>query len=128
MSSSPLRRLPYMEPVVVRLSGPMTDAQVATLCAAVRQRLATRSPRVLVCRVAGPVDLGVVAVLARMQLVVGRLGGVLQVQATSAELPELLALTGLEGLVAVSSEPGRQAEAGEQGGVEEVVDVADLAR
>ena len=66
------------------------------------------------CELHGSVDLGVVEVLARLQLLARRTGRHLTV---TGDDQGLLAWTGLEVL--------GQAEATEQRGVEEVVDVAD---
>jgi hypothetical protein len=115
-----------MDPVVVRLSAPISSPEAAALCAAIRQRLATGTSRVVVCHVLGPVDLSVVGVVARMQLMSRRLRTPLQVRTWSPHLSELLALTGLDEVVPVCSETGRQPEPREQPRVEEVVDVDDL--
>lgn len=120
-----------MDPVVVRLSAPVDPAQAAALCLAIRQRLGARPPGaatpVVVCHVLGPIDVSVVGVLARMQVMARRLQAALQVRVASAELPRLIALTGLEEVLPACLEPGWQPEAGEQRRVEEVVDVPDDA-
>lgn len=111
---------------MVRLSAPVAPSQAAALCLAIGQRLAGGASRVVVCHVLGPVDVSVVGVLARMQLMARRLSGSLQVRFRSADLPALLELTGLDEVVPLWLEPRRQAEAREQGRVQEVVDVPDL--
>lgn len=126
MTSPPCRRLLFMAPVVVRLSAPVAPAEAAALCLAIRQRLASGASRIVVCHVLGPVDVSVVGVLARMQLMARRLTCTLQVRFRSSDLPALLELTGLDDVVPLWLEPRRQAEAGEQRRVEEVVDVPDL--
>lgn len=114
-----------MDPVVVRLSAPITSPEAAALCAAIRQRLATGSSPAVVCHVLGPVDLSVVGVVARMQLMSRRLRTPLQIRTWSPALSELLALIGLDEVVPVRLEPGRQPEPREQPRIEEVVDVDD---
>lgn len=126
MSRAVARRLVCMDPVVVRLSAPISPPEAAALCVAIQQRLATGSGRVVVCHVLGPVDLSVVGVVARMQLMSRRLRTPLQLRTWSPALSELLALTGLDEVIPVRLEPGRQPEAREQPRVEEVVDVDDL--
>lgn len=66
------------------------------------------------CQLSGNVDLGVVHALARITLMAKRLGAHVSLLGDDQGL---LAMTGLEVL--------RQAEASEQGGVQEVVDVLD---
>src|SRR5947209_6882173 len=90
----------------------------------------------------GTPDLVLVDVLARVRLVAGRLGARVQVLGATAELTQLLGALGL--LRALAPEPpppeageapegrggsegGREAEPGEEPGVEEVVDVGDPA-
>jgi hypothetical protein len=119
-------RLLCMDPVVVRLSAPITSPEASALCAAIRQRLATGASRTVVCHVLGPVDLSVVGVVARMQLMSRRLRTPLQIRTWSPALSELLALTGLDEVVPVRLEPGGQPEPREQPRIEEVVDVDDL--
>ena len=67
-------------------------------------------------------DLAVVDALARLQLVAKRLGCSIALREASEPLVELL---GLGGLAALFGELGRQAEGGEQVGVQEVVDRRD---
>lgn len=115
-----------MDPVVVRLSAPISPPEAAALCAAIRQRLASGSSRMVVCHVLGPVDLSVVGVVARMQLMSRRLRIPLQVHTWSSGLSDLLTLTGLDEVLGVRLQAGRQSEAREQAGIEEVVEVRDL--
>ena len=74
-----------------------------------------------VVHVRGTVDLGVLDVLARLALAARRRGTRLEVRG-GEDLARLLHLCGLAGLVV---QPLGQPEAGEQGGVEEVVHVLD---
>jgi hypothetical protein len=97
--------------VVVQVRGPLGPAGAQLLCARARQLLLHGD---LVVDLQGPVDLGVVEALARIALLAKRLGACVSV---TGDDQGLLALTGLEVL--------RQAEAGEQAGVQEVVDVLD---
>lgn len=70
-------------------------------------------------------DLSVVDELARWQLAARRLGCSIRLRDACVELVELLDLLGLgevvSGIVGLPGEVGREAEGGEQGGVEEVV-------
>ncbi len=68
-------------------------------------------------------DLGLVDRLLQLHLAAGRLGWSVELTAASAELRELLALLGLDGVLALDA--GREAEDGEQLGVEEVHDAGD---
>ena len=75
------------------------------------------------------VSLAAVDALARLQLAARRLGLDLRLVSCDPELESLLLLTGLDGVlepVALSAlEVRREAEPGEQPGVEEVVEVGD---
>lgn len=77
--------------------------------------------RSVVCELHGAVDLDLLDRLGRLRLLAGRLGVRLEVRAAD---PGLLELTGLSGVLC--GQPLRQAEAREQRGVEEVVDVDEL--
>lgn len=68
-------------------------------------------------------DLALVDALVRMQLLARRRGCWICLRDASEELRGLLELVGLAGVLRV--EPRRQAELGEEGGVEEVVQPAD---
>jgi hypothetical protein len=74
-------------------------------------------------------DLPLVDLLARLRLVTRRLGLGLVVLGASPELERLLTLVGLRAVVPLDPQPGSErlghAEAGEEPGVEEVVDVHD---
>jgi hypothetical protein len=112
-------------PLVVELRGPLAPAQVSRLCARVQALLLADRGRGLVCELRGPPDLGVVDALARLQVMARRLDVRLRVRPTSDGFRALLGLTGLEHAVPERLEPGGQVEAGEQRGVQEVVDVRD---
>jgi ABC-type transporter Mla MlaB component len=73
-------------------------------------------------------DLAAVEALARLRLTAGRCGIRVGLRGASARLRELLALTGLEGLLPLWVEPGGEAEEGEEAvGVEEGVEPGDAA-
>ena len=97
------------------LRGPVRPDRVPATAA----RLAAHLPGVV--HVRGTVDLGVLDVLARLTLAARRTGVPLDVRG-GEDLARLLHLCGLAGL---GGQPLGQAEAGEQRGVEEVVDVLD---
>ena len=115
---------------VVRLRGPLGPQAVERACVRL-SALLLRKPSVVVCAVRGQVDLGVVDALARLQLLARRAGASLAVEVADdaagagPALDDLLALTGLQTALGRPLQPGGQAEAGEQAGVEEVVDVRD---
>ncbi len=118
MSPRPAGRPPRVdvETAVLALRGPVAPAEVRALA----ERLAGRLHADAVVEVGGTVDVGVVDVLARLALVARRRGVRLRVRADEG-LAGLLALVGLRAVVQPLGEP----EAGEQRGVEEVVDVLD---
>jgi hypothetical protein len=66
-------------------------------------------------------DLAVVEELARLQLAAKRLGCSIQLRGTCTELRELLAVLGLDDVVAGLRQVSGQAEGREQAGIEEVV-------
>lgn len=68
-------------------------------------------------------DLGLVDRLLRLQLAARRLGWSVRLDDVRDDLRALLVLVGLADALAL--EPGRQAEGGEERGVEEVVDRRD---
>jgi hypothetical protein len=79
------------------------------------------------CEVSGPLDLGVLDAVLRLELAVRRAGGRLELTA-DRDVTGLLSACGLTGVV----EPGRQPEAGEDAGrerraVQEVVHVRHRA-
>jgi len=69
------------------------------VCAEARALLEA-TPDSLVCVVSEPIDLGVLEALTRLRLLTGRRGARLVVRAEGSCLAELLALTGLEELLA----------------------------
>ena len=98
------------------------------LCERVRALLGGGEGRI-VCDVgalADP-DLGTVEALARLQLTVKRLGGALRLRGTSAQLEELLTLTGLEEVLLRLEVAGEPEEREEPFGVEEEADPRDGA-
>ncbi len=95
------------------VSGPLCAHEVTLLCARAEALLARRFGRDFVCTVSGDVDLGVVDLVAQLQLLALRLGVRLRVRAREIELHRLLALTGLQeaaGIELEPSEPGGQPE------------------
>jgi hypothetical protein len=108
--------------VVIEVSGPLAAEDRVRLCEQVRFVLQADAATVVVCELRGT-DLDVVDALARMHQVARRLGGWLQIRGDR----ELLELTGLAAVLVPTSEADREAEPGEQLGVQEVVDVRDPA-
>ena len=84
-------------------------------------------PALVVMTVGGPVTLSTLDALARLQLAARRVGLDLRLADDEPELRELLRLTGLDGALGCVSvvELGREAEPGEEPGVEEVMEVGD---
>lgn len=84
---------------------------------------------VVVARIAARPDLAVVDALARLQLAAGRLGCSVRLRDPSPQLLELLELVGLADVIAgpadLSLDAVREAEGGEQLGVQEAVEGAD---
>ncbi len=123
--------------VLVEVRAPLAVGEPADLAARVRALLRCGAGRV-VCRVSGPVDLGVVDALARLRLEASRSGAGWRMTGC-ADLAGLLRVTGLGQLCGAGAAPGTrperselpgsepvgQAEAGEQRRIEEVVDVRD---
>jgi hypothetical protein len=84
--------------------------------------------RLLVLALQGPADFATVDVLARLRLAGKRVGLDVRLGRPNQALDELLTLAGLDGVLVSDEsvvEVVGQAEAGEQPGVEEVVDVGD---
>jgi hypothetical protein len=108
--------------VVIEVSGPLAAGDRFRLCERVRIVLQADATTVVVCEL-HRTDLDVVEALARMHQVARRLGGWLQIRGDR----ELLELSGLAAVLEPTSEADREAEAGEQLGVQEVVDVRDSA-
>jgi hypothetical protein len=112
--------------VVVEVRGPVSRARASGLCERLEAQLAERDPVCVVCRVQGYADLSVLDVLARIALMASRRHAAVRVTSSCGDLPGLLALTGLAGVITLELERGGQAEAGEECGVQEVVDVDDF--
>ncbi|WP_338900316.1 STAS domain-containing protein [Streptomyces sp. TG1A-60] len=112
-------------PAVLVLPGPVTRDEVPRLCDEVRARLEGAGGGVLVCDVAGigPPGLGVIDVLARLQLAARRAGGRIRLRDPDPALRALLGLVGLALDVEGQVEEGEPA-----GGVEEAVEPGDPAR
>ncbi len=123
--------------MVVRVGGPVSPDQAQRLYAKLEAQLDEQDPVCVLCRVHGLVDLSVLDVLARVGLLARRRHISMRVASAGDDLEGLLALTGLASVVTVESgcdsqtdsERGSQrageAEPGEEGGVEKVVDVGD---
>ncbi len=113
----------------MRVRGPVSPDQAQRLYARLQTSLDERDPVCLSCRVEGPADLSVLDVLARIALMAVRRHTSVRVTSARGDLEGLLTLTGLASVVTVESERRRKsagkAEALEERGVEEVVDVGD---
>ncbi len=112
--------------LVVRVRAPISRARVLGLCERLEAHLAERDPVCVVCRVQGYADLSVLDVLARISLMASRRHAAVRVTSSCGDLPGLLALTGLAGVITLELERGGEPEPCEEGGVEEVMDVDDL--
>lgn len=86
-----------MTPAVLVPAGPVTREEVAGLCDDVRARLEATGASVVVCDVGGlgPPGLGVVDLLARLQLAARRAGGRIRLRDPDPGLHALLDLVGL---------------------------------
>ncbi|WP_328837300.1 STAS domain-containing protein [Streptomyces europaeiscabiei] len=127
MSSGIPPGLPIVDattPAVLVLPGPVTRNEVPRLCAEVRARLEGTEAGVVVCDVAGigPPGLGVIDVLARLQLAAKRAGGRIRLRDPDPALCALLRLVGLALDVEGQAEEGEPA-----GGVQEAVESGDPA-
>ncbi|MDX3134371.1 STAS domain-containing protein [Streptomyces europaeiscabiei] len=127
MSSGIPPGLPIVDattPAVLVLPGPVTRNEVPRLCAEVRARLEGAGAGVVVCDVAGigPPGLGVIDVLARLQLAAKRAGGRIRLRDPDPALCALLRLVGLALDVEGQAEEGEPA-----GGVQEAVESGDPA-
>jgi hypothetical protein len=111
--------------VVVRVHGPVSAAGAHLVYERLEAQLDEHDPVCILCRVQGLADLSVIGVLARIALLATRRHAVVRVTSNCTDLPGLLALTGLASVVTFELEPRGKPEAGEEGGVEEVVDVDD---
>jgi hypothetical protein len=124
--------LPTPGVIVVRVHGPVTRERAQRLYERLDAELVRRNAVCVVCLVGGPADMSVVDVLARISLIASRRQAAIRVKTPCSDLGNLLALTGLASVVSIELESlglerCGKAEAGEEGGVEEVVDVDDLA-
>ena len=127
MSSGPPDRPPYVDMIVLAVGPSLAPADAARLDARLR---ALPRGTVVVCDVSPLTepDLAAVEALARLRLTAGRCGIRVGLRGASARLRELLALTGLEGVLPLWVEPGGEAEEGEEAvGVEEGVEPGDAA-
>ncbi|SDM98103.1 ABC-type transporter Mla maintaining outer membrane lipid asymmetry, MlaB component, contains STAS domain [Streptomyces sp. cf386] len=127
MSSVPPPGLPIvdaMTPAVLVLAGPVTRDEVPGLCDEVRGRLEASGVGVLVCDVGGlgPPGLGVVDLLARLQLAARRAGGRIRLRDADPSLHALLDLVGLR--FEAEGQPEQREPAL---GVEEAVEPGDPA-
>jgi MFS superfamily sulfate permease-like transporter len=118
--------LPTPGVVVVRVRGPVTRERAQRLYKRLDAELARPNAVCVICRVARTADMSVVDVLARIALIASRRQAALRVTTPCRDLKDLLTLTGLASLVSVELESLGEAEAAEEGGIEEVVDVDDL--
>lgn len=109
MSSRPATRLRVEADVRHPDDTPLTEIEID---GAVTARVDARRP-----------DLGLVDALARLQLEVSRRGGTMRLRDAPADLDGLLGLLGLAGVIGL--QPRRQAELGEQLGIEEVMEPRD---
>ena len=98
-------------PPVLTLTGPVTRDQVAGLADDVRALLAASGAGVVVCDVGGvgPPGLGVVELLARLQLAARRAGGRIRLRAPDPALRALLDLVGLRIQMEGEAEEGEPA-------------------
>ncbi|MEU6553929.1 STAS domain-containing protein [Streptomyces sp. NPDC046915] len=122
MSYGCLAGLPYVDaktPPVLVLAGPVTRDEVPGLCDDVRALLRCAGGGVVVCDVAGlgPPGLGVVDLLARLELAARRAGGRIRLRDPAPALRVLLDLVGLRFQVEGQVEEGEPAL-----GVEEEVE------
>lgn len=123
----PSRREPSA--LVLVLRDPIDRADFVGLCEHVRRLLeGSGAAGVVVCDVRAFAEPDAVAVdaLARLQLTAHRLGGRICIRGARLELEELLALTGLSGVVPVE-ERGKTEQREQPRGVEEERDPADPA-
>jgi hypothetical protein len=108
--------------LVIELRGPFTAAQADLLCSHGVTVMGAGAGHEITCDVYGRIDLSVIDVLARLQLLARRSGAFLRIRSpgsTGEALHSLLALTGLACLEQTrfepleALEPRRQAETGE---------------
>ncbi|OLZ71070.1 hypothetical protein AV521_13035 [Streptomyces sp. IMTB 2501] len=127
MSSPRSGGLPLVEAersAVLVLPGPVARGEAAGLCEQVRMMLAGGGERVVVCDVGGlgPPGLGVVDLLARLELTARRDGGRIRLRDPDPALLALLDLVGLRFQV-----EGQAEEREPPLGVEEAVETGDPA-
>jgi ABC-type transporter Mla MlaB component len=96
-ASSGLPIVDAMTPAVLVLAGPVTTDEVAGRCDDVRALLERTGAGIVVCDVGGlgPPGLGVVELLARLQLAARRAGGRIRLRDPDPALHALLDLVGL---------------------------------
>ena len=118
--------------MVLMIGGEIARADVPRLCSRIQGFLEDADVPFVICDVNGIVDpdAAAVDVLARLQLVAGRIGCELQLRSVGNELRELLVLAGLSDVLPscddLRVEPGRQPEQREEPlGVEEEVEPGD---
>jgi MFS superfamily sulfate permease-like transporter len=115
--------------VVVRVGGPVSPGHAQRLYAQLAAQLDEQDPVCVLCRVTGLIDLSVLDVLARVALIARRRHISVRVASTQGDLEGLLTLTGLASVVTLesgcASQSAGEAEPGEEGGIEKVVDVGD---
>ncbi|WP_123436882.1 STAS domain-containing protein [Streptomyces sp. PanSC9] len=111
-------------PAVLVLPGPVTRDAVPGLCDEVRALMELGGTGVVVCDVGGlgPPGLGIVDLLARLELAARRAGGRIRLRDPDPALPALLDLLGLRFQVEGQAEEGEPAL-----GVEEAVETGDPA-
>ncbi|WP_143050234.1 MULTISPECIES: STAS domain-containing protein [unclassified Streptomyces] len=111
-------------PAVLVLPGPVTRDAVPGLCDDVRALMELGGTGVVVCDVGGlgPPGLGIVDLLARLELAARRAGGRIRLRDPDPALPALLDLVGLRFQVEGQVEEGEPAL-----GVEEAVESGDPA-
>ncbi|MFJ8197686.1 STAS domain-containing protein [Streptomyces sp. NPDC096152] len=127
MSRARRGRLPVVDattPPVLVLAGPVTRTEVAGLCEEVRALLAAGGAGLVVCDVGGlgPPGLGVVDLLARLEVAARRAGGRIRLRDPDPALPALLDLVGLR--FELEGQPEQREPAL---GVEEAVEPGDPA-
>jgi ABC-type transporter Mla MlaB component len=133
--ASPERAPPALaEPstIVLVLSGPIARAAVPRLCERVRVLLERSDADLVVCDVGALMEADAVTLdaLARLQLTARRLGRRVRVLDACGQLQDLLALSGLTGVVPLCAElslkaRGQAEQREPAGGVEEEGDPAD---
>ncbi|MFF8941069.1 STAS domain-containing protein [Streptomyces sp. NPDC014864] len=127
MSRAGRGRLPIVDattPPVLVLAGPVTRTEVVGLCEEVRVLLAAGGAGHVVCDVGGlgPPGLGVVDLLARLELAARRAGGRIRLRDPDPALPALLDLVGIR--FELEGQPEQREPAL---GVEEAVESGDPA-